>query len=178
VPALFGACFCMAVAHGALYAFYSIHLDRAGYGKALIALMWTLGVVAEVLVFLYLPGLLRRFTLRALLGGSLALGAIRFVAIGWGVESLALLAAVQLLHAATFGAFHAASVAAVQKMFPGSLQARGQALHSSLAYGLGGLVGALLAGWSWDSLGPAPTFSISGAFCLAGFALVLWRVRL
>jgi PPP family 3-phenylpropionic acid transporter len=178
VPALFGACFCMAVAHGALYAFYSIHLDRAGYGKTLIGLMWTLGVVAEVLVFLYLPGLLRRFTLHAILGASLALAAVRFGAIGWGVESVALLAAAQILHAGTFGAFHAASVAAVQKLFPGSLHARGQALYSSLSYGLGGLAGTLLAGWTWDALGPALTFSISAVFGLAGLGLVMWKVRL
>ena len=176
--ALLGAGFCMAVAHGALYGFYSIHLDRAGYGKTMIGLMWTLGVVAEVVVFLYLPALLRRFTLHAILGCSLALAALRFTVIGWGAGSLALLACAQLLHAATFGAYHAASIAAIQKLFAGSLQARGQALHSSMSYGLGGFSGMLLAGWTWEMQGPELTFSVSAIFGLAGLGLVAWKVRL
>ena len=85
--------------------------------------------------------------------------------------------AAQLLHAATFGAYHAASIAAVHRLFPGRLQATGQTLYSSLSYGLGGGAGLLLAGWSWERLGAAASFSISAAFALAGAALVTWRVR-
>lgn len=67
VLALFAAGMCMAVAHGALYAFYSIYLESAGYSKSAIGALWTLGVLAEVAVFLWLPQLMRRFSLRALL---------------------------------------------------------------------------------------------------------------
>ena len=175
--AFFAACFCMTVAHGALYAFYSIYLDAAGYSKTLIGALWTLGVVAEVVLFLRLPQLMRRFSLRALLLASFACAVLRFLAIGWGVGSLAVLAAAQLLHAATFGAFHAAAVAAVHRMFPESLQARGQTLYSSLAYGLGGAAGTLIAGWTWDALGPASSFAISALFGAAGALLVAWKVR-
>ena len=55
--------------------------------------------------------------------------------------------------------------------------ATGQTLYSSLSYGLGGGAGLLLAGWSWERLGAAASFSISAAFALAGAALVTWRVR-
>jgi len=177
VLALFAACFCMTVAHGAMYAFYSIYLEAAGYSKTLIGTLWTLGVVAEVALFLRLPQLMRRFSLRALLLASFACAALRFLAIGWGVGSLAVLAAAQLLHAATFGAYHAASVAAVHRMFPGPLEARGQTLYSSLAYGLGGAAGTLLAGWTWEALGPAPSFAVSAVFAVLGALLVAWKVR-
>jgi MFS transporter, PPP family, 3-phenylpropionic acid transporter len=76
-----------------------------------------------------------------------------------------------LLHAGTFGAFHAASVAAVQRVFPDSAQARGQALFSGLAYGAGGALGALAAGWAWEAAGPGPSFSLSALFGLAGLLL-------
>ena len=177
VLALFAACFCMSVAHGALYAFYSIYLVDAGYSKTLVGLLWTLGVLAEIALFLALPALFRRFSLRAVLLASFAAAAIRFVAIGWGISSLALLAAAQLLHALTFGAYHAAAIAAVHRLFSGALAVRGQALYASLSYGLGGAVGMLLAGWTWGALGPAITFSVSAAFGLAGCALVAWKVR-
>jgi hypothetical protein len=35
----------------------------------------------------------------------------------------------------------------------------------------------LLAGWTWEALGPAASFTASALFALAGAALVTWRVR-
>jgi len=177
VIALFAACFCMSVAHGALYAFYSIYLVQAGYSKSVVGSLWTLGVVAEIVLFLALPALLRRCSLRGVLIASFVAAAIRFVTIGWGVSSLALLVAAQLLHALTFGAYHAAAIAAVHRLFPGALAARGQALFSSVTYGLGGAAGSLVAGWTWGSLGAAPSFAVSALFALLGGALVAWKVR-
>jgi PPP family 3-phenylpropionic acid transporter len=177
VAALFAACLCMSVAHGALYVFYSIYLVEAGYSKTVVGLLWTLGVIAEIALFLGLPVLFRNFTLRALLLASFAAAAVRFVAIGWGVGSLALLAAAQLLHALTFGAYHSAAVAAVHRLFTGALAVRGQALYASLSYGLGGAFGMLLSGWSWSTFGPEVTFTISGGFGVAGALLVAWKVR-
>lgn len=177
VLAFFGACICMSAAHGAMYAFYSIYLEAAGYSKAMIGALWTLGVVAEVVVFLRLPQLMRRFSLRALLIASFLCAAVRFAAIGWAVDLLAVLAVAQLLHAATFGAFHAASIAAVHRLFPGRIAARGQAIYSSLTYGLGAAAGTLIAGWTWESLGATPSFLLSAIFGAVGAALVAWKFR-
>lgn len=177
VRALLAACCCMSAAHGALYGFFSLHAEALGYSKTAIGALWTLGVVAEIVVFLAWPQLARRYSLRGLLVAAFLCAAARFAAIGWGTHVLVLLVAAQLLHAATFGVFHAASVAAVHRVFTGRLQARGQTLYSSLSYGLGGGAGLLLAGWSWEALGPGPSFTLSSAFALAGAALVIWRVR-
>jgi PPP family 3-phenylpropionic acid transporter len=177
VRAFFAACFCMTAAHGAMYVFYTIYLETAGYSRTTIGVLWTLGVLAEIVLFLRLPQLLRRFTLRALLLASFGCAAIRFLAIGWGVESLAVLAAAQLLHAATFGAFHASSVAAVHRLFPGPLEARGQALFSMVTYGMGSAAGSLVAGWTWGALGPSASFAVSAFFGVLGGVLVWWRVR-
>jgi PPP family 3-phenylpropionic acid transporter len=177
VLAFFGACMCMSVAHGALYAFYSLYLEAAGYSKSVIGALWTLGVVAEVAVFLWLPQLMQRYSLRALLIASFVCAALRFAAIGLAVDWLAILALAQLLHAATFGAFHAASIAVVHRLFSGRIEARGQALYSSLTYGLGGAAGTLLAGWTWEGLGASPSFAVSALFGTLGAILVAWKVR-
>src|SRR6185369_2698840 len=86
VLAFFGACMCNSVAHGALYAFLSIHLEAAGYSKAAIGALWMLGSAAEIVVFVFLPQLMRRYTLRWLLLLSFACVALRFVLIGWAVD--------------------------------------------------------------------------------------------
>jgi PPP family 3-phenylpropionic acid transporter len=178
VISFFIACTCMTVAHGALYVFYSIYLVQHGYSKTIVGLMWTLGVLAEIVIFIAMPAMVRSFSLRAILLASFVAAGIRFAGIGWGVESLAILVVAQLLHAATFGSFHAASIAAVHRLFEGALQVRGQALYMSICYGLGGMSGTLLAGATWESLGPELTFGVSALFGLLGAALVAWRVRI
>jgi len=177
VRGLLAACCLMAAAHGALYGFFSLHAQAAGYSKTAIGLLWTLGVLAEIVVFLAWPRLARRWSLRALLLASFLLAAARFVAIGWGVRVFALLLAAQALHAASFGVYHAAAVAAIHRLFPGRLQSQGQTLYSSLSYGVGGGAGLLIAGWSWEALGAAASFGVSAAFALAGAALVARSVR-
>lgn len=161
----------MAFAHGTLYAFLSLHLERIGYSFSTIGLLWTLGVVAEIGVFLLLPQLFRRFSLSSLLMASFACAVIRFLVLGWLAEALWLLVIAQLLHAATFGAFHAAAVAAVHQVFPQAAQARGQALFSSVTYGAGGALGALAAGGLWEAGGPGLAFSVSALAGLAGLHL-------
>ena len=173
VVSLLAACFAMSAAHGALYVFYSIHLVENGYGKAAVGWLWTLGVVAEIVVFLTMPALLRRLSLRAILLASFACAVLRFLLIGWGVESVPLVVFAQVLHGATFGAYHAAAVAAIGRWFGGRHQARGQALYSSVSFGAGGMVGGILSGFAWTALGPALTYTLSSAFALAGWLLVL-----
>lgn len=172
VMALMAACFAMSAAHGAFYVFYSIHLDAHGYAKTEVGLLWSLGVVAEIVVFIFMARLARRFSLRAILLASFAAAVVRFLLMGWGVESAAIMIFVQLLHGLTFGAYHASAIAAVNQWFPGRAQGRGQALYSSLSFGAGGLLGALIAGRTWDWLGAGWTFTLSAAFALAGWLLI------
>jgi PPP family 3-phenylpropionic acid transporter len=177
---LLAAGFCMAAAHGTLYAFLTLHLERVGYSATLIGALWTLGVLAEIVVFLFLPQLFRRHALSAILFAAFACAALRFLAIGWLPDELWILVLAQLLHAATFGAHHSASVAAVQRVFPQAAHGRGQALFSSLGYGAGGAAGALIAGLAWEAAGPGMAFSASAAMALIGayFAYRLKRAGL
>ena len=173
VRALFAACFAMSAAHGALYVFYSIYLADHHYSKFLVGSLWSLGVVAEIVVFFYMGELMRRFGLRRLLLASFSAAVARFLMIGWGVEWPWLIVVAQVLHGLTFGAYHAAAIAAVNRWFTGRSQARGQALYSSLSFGAGGLAGSLLSGWTWDAWGAAATYAISSAFALLGLLLVV-----
>ncbi|MFV0372309.1 MAG: MFS transporter [Azonexus sp.] len=174
VLALMLACIAMSTAHGGFYVFFSIHLSAHGYGKTLIGLLWSLGVLAEIGVFLWMPRLLRRFSLRAILLLSFAATVPRFLLMGWAVDSLPAMLFVQILHGLTFGAYHAAAIAAVHRYFQANQRGRGQALYSSLSFGAGGLLGALLSGLFWESWGAGWVFALAAAFGLCGFFLI-WR---
>ncbi|HQX05909.1 MAG TPA: MFS transporter, partial [Zoogloea sp.] len=177
VGGLLAACFFMSAAHGALYVFYSLHLVAHGYSKSLVGWMWTLGVVAEIAVFMGMPQLLKAFSLRGLLIFSFAAAVLRFVLIGWGAESVAVLVFAQVLHGATFGAYHAAAVAAVNHWFGAQHQARGQALYGSISFGAGGMIGGLVSGYTWESVGPEWTYSLGSLFALVGLLVLLgwWK---
>lgn len=177
VAALLGACFLMNLAHGPLYAFYSLYLVDHGYSKAEVGWMWSIGVIAEIMVFLLMPALMRRYSLSAILLLCFAATAARFLMIGWGVDSAPILFAAQLLHALSFGAYHAAAVAAIHHWFQGAHQVRGQAIYLSVSFGAGGVLGSALSGMAWDSIGPAWTFSAAALAALTGFALLQWKLR-
>lgn len=174
VLALLAACFFMSVAHGPLYVFYSIHLVDHGYGKTAVGLYWSTGVIAEIFVFIFMPRLMRHFSLREILLASFALAVLRFLMIGWLADSPALLFVAQVLHGATFGAYHAAAVAVLTRWFAPHQQARMQGLYGSLSFGAGGMVGGVLGGQTWDSLGAGTTYSIAALCAACGGALV-WR---
>ena len=178
--ALLAASFWMALAHGVLYAFLTLHLREQGYGSTLIGVLWSLGVLAEIAVFVLLPALFRRYALSSILMASCVIAIVRFSAIGWAAGLLPVLVLAQLMHAATFGAFHAGAVASVRRVFPEHAQGRGQTLFSSLGYGAGGASGALAAGWAWEAGGAAAAFSLAALAGALGllFAYPLRRAGL
>jgi MFS transporter, PPP family, 3-phenylpropionic acid transporter len=177
VRALLAACFAMSAAHGALYVFYSIHLANHGYSKSEVGGLWSLGVLAEIVVFMLMTRLNGRYSLRVLLLASFAAAILRFLLIGWGVESLAVMMLAQLMHGLTFGAYHASAIAAINLWFPGRAQGRGQALYSSISFGAGGLLGGLISGWTWDGIGAGWTYTLASLFAVGGFWLVWYWVR-
>ena len=168
VLSFFASTFLMIAAHSSLYVYYSLYLSDMGYSKSVIGLMWSLGVIAEILFFFYQAPLFRRFGVRKLMLLSLAIAVVRFLMIGWGAQSLAVLLLAQVLHAATFGVHHSASVATLQRWFAGPLQARGQALYISISYGLGGTVGGLLLSACWDTFGARWVYVLAAIMSLLG----------
>jgi PPP family 3-phenylpropionic acid transporter len=169
VIAFFVSTFLMIAAHASLYVYYSLYLSQIGYSKTVIGLMWSLGVVAEILFFYFQAPLFRRFGVATLMLTSLLIGVVRFLMIGFGAESMVMLLIAQILHAATFGVHHSASVATLQRWFAGPLQARGQALFISVSYGLGGSLGGLLLSACWDTFGARLVYMIAALFCFAGW---------
>lgn len=175
VIALFSACFLMSVAHGPYYTFFSIYLVEHGYAKSAVGGLWALGVICEIGVFFLMPWLVRRFGFTRILLISFSAAIVRFMLIGWGVDYLTLLLIAQVLHAATFGAYHAASVGLVHEFFQGRHQSKGQALFGSLTYGAGGMLGGLASGPIWQHYGASVLYSCSAGVALLGLLLILWK---
>ncbi|MFI4939061.1 MAG: MFS transporter [Burkholderiales bacterium] len=177
VPAFFVSTFMMVAAHSALYVFYSLYLAQIGYSKTVIGLMWSLGVVAEIVFFYYQASIFRHLGVKVLMLTSLSIAIGRFLLIGLGAQSLFLLLIAQVLHAATFAAHHSASVMTMQRWFSGSLQSRGQALFISISYGLGGSFGGLVLSAFWNNVNGRAVFFAAAAMASAGLAAALLSYR-
>ncbi|MCP4126864.1 MAG: MFS transporter [Gammaproteobacteria bacterium] len=174
VMAFFLVCFLLQAGHGPYYAFYSIYMESVGYSKTVIGQFWALGVIAEVIVFIFMHRLLKIFGARQVLMVSLGLAVVRWVLIGQFPHSMGIILFAQVLHAATFGTFHAAAIHLVHHYFTGSHQGRGQALYSSLSFGAGGALGTMASGFLWESAGPGVAFGISAVLSLLAL-VIAWR---
>ena len=167
-------CFLMQASHSAYYAFYSIYMEEIGYSSSVIGQLWALGVIAEVLVFLVMHRLLHWWGARMVLIASLGIAVIRWILVAVASDQLPVVILAQLMHAATFGTFHAAAIHMVHHYFVGRHQGRGQALYSSISFGAGGAFGSLLSGYLWGGLGPEAAYWVSAGYALIA-VFVAWR---
>ncbi|MFU6377122.1 MFS transporter [Metapseudomonas otitidis] len=166
----------MQLSHGPYYTFQTIYLESLGYPRGFIGQLWALGVVAEVLMFLAMARILSRFPVRQVLAASFLLAALRWLLLGHLADNLAVLLFAQVLHAATFGSFHAAAIHFVQRQFGPQQQGQGQALYAALA-GTGGALGALYSGYSWNSLGASWTFVIASLAAMAAAVIIATQLK-
>ncbi len=151
--------------HGPYYTFYSIYLEQLGYDRVAIGMLWSLGVVAEVLLFVVVHRALVRWQIKTILILSLLLSALRWYLIGFHATNFMVLLFAQLLHAASFGSFHAVAIEYVRRFFRDGHQGQGQALYSGIGFGAGGALGALVSGLLWDS-GAQLVFAVAAVACL------------
>jgi MFS transporter, PPP family, 3-phenylpropionic acid transporter len=174
VLSLLAVSFLIQFSHGTYYNFFSIDLTDHGYSKQTIAWLWTWGVVAEIFVFLAMVWLFHNLSVRTLILASLLLTLLRWQLNIWGVESLGWMLLAQTLHAASFGLFHAAALHLIDGLFQGKLRGRGQAIYAATSQGLGGAMGALLAGLTWTLGGALLSYMLSSFAVLLAIAIA-WR---
>jgi PPP family 3-phenylpropionic acid transporter len=178
VIAFFVSAFLMIAAHGALYSFWSIYLERHGYSRTQIGLIWAVGVVAEIALFAAQRALFVRFDAMRLLAASFLVCAVRFALVGLTDAALWVVLLTSLMHAVTFGVHHSASMAVMHRWFDPSQQAQAQAAFIVVGYGLGGGLGGLGAAWLWEQVSPGAAFLGSAAAALLGWGAVVLAMRL
>jgi PPP family 3-phenylpropionic acid transporter len=174
VMAFLVVCFLMLCSHGPYYTFYTIYLEEQGYSSHMIGILWAVGVIAEIIIFLLMHRLLPAFGARKLLVMTLLLTTTRWLIIGFFVDNLAMLLLAQLIHAFSFGVFHSVGISLVHEYFTGSHQGRGQALYASMSFGAGVAVGSLISGLLWDSMGATVLFVFASCCTVVALAIV-WR---
>jgi PPP family 3-phenylpropionic acid transporter len=161
--------------HGALNAFSSIHWRSLGFSDEMIGYFWAAGVIAEILVFLFLGQAVGRGSgLGLILAGSAA-AALRFAAMslqpGAGLTLL-----LQAMHCLSFAATHIGTMAALTALAPRHARGRAQGIYGSLA-ALATAASTVASGLIYKE-GGALVFAAMAPLGAAGFILMLIVLRL
>lgn len=175
----FASIFFTVLAHTGAYAFLSLYLDALGYGKTAVGLMWAVSVLFEIGFFWTQGHWFERLSPAGWLKVAALVTALRFAATAGAAQWIAVLVLAQAAHAVTFAAHHGACTATLHRLFPGRLRGRGQALYSTLGYGISGVVGGVGGGWLIAHHGYPAVFWAGAAAALAGLACAwqMTRVR-
>ncbi|CAI2524227.1 Probable 3-phenylpropionic acid transporter [Serratia liquefaciens] len=137
-------------AHAGYYSFGSIYWQEAGYSASTIGYLWSLGVVAEVIIFASSNFLFRRWNARNLLLLSACCGVLRWGLMASSTE-LGWLLVIQILHCGTFTVCHLAAMRFIAAR-KGPEVIRLQAVYSALAMGGGIAIMTVIAGFLFEHL--------------------------
>ncbi|MBU2894525.1 MFS transporter [Colwellia sp. D2M02] len=159
------------------YGFFALFLRELNYPDFSIGLFVSLGVIAEIVAFIYMGRIFKHCSLKLLLTFSLGVTALRWFLLPLIGANPYLLAITQLSHAASFAIYHSASMAFISNHFTQRQQSRGQGIYVGGVYGIGGATGAYITGILWlDGAGVNAAFAFAAACALLG-TLIMLRLK-
>ena len=163
--------FFLLFSHAPFYSFYSNFLHEYQFSTTQTGLLWSMGVVSEIVMFAYATWFFKQFSWRSLVAICLVLTSLRWIIVGVFAEQFWIQFFAQWIHAFSFGLFHLIAMRMILQHFSAGQQGRGQALYSTM-WGLGVALGSLLAGKYWDVLSGQWIFIIAGLICLFGLVFI------
>jgi PPP family 3-phenylpropionic acid transporter len=173
VAAFFAIEFVLLFSHAPFYSFYSNYLHQAGFSTTEIGLLWSVGVVAEIIMFAFAHIFLTRFSWRSLVSCCLVLTGVRWIVVGLLPHLLVAQFLAQSIHAFSFGLFHMIAMRIIFQNFSAGQQGRGQAMYSTM-WGLGVALGSILAGRYWQVISGEMIFVLAGLSTVVGLLFVRW----
>jgi PPP family 3-phenylpropionic acid transporter len=157
--------------HAAYYVFASIAWQQSGFGGLTIAGLWSLGVLAEIVLFAMSP----RFTLQpSLLVVIAALSAVARWSITAQDPPVAVLAVVQLAHGLTFGLTMVGTMSLLVRHVPVHVMARGQG-YLAACTGILSSIASISSGLIFARYGQG-VYYVMAAMALSG-ATIMWFAR-
>jgi PPP family 3-phenylpropionic acid transporter len=172
--AIIGASALIQGSHAAYYAFSSITWQDAGFGGFTIAALWSLGVVAEIVVFAISPRLTLSPTVMVLIGAMS--GVLR-----WTITAqeprIEVLTAVQLMHGLTFGITQVGTVALMVRSVPHHMLASAQG-YMVASQGAVTSLTMMLSGLIYARVGEGVYYAMAVMALAGGIVMAVSRRRL
>lgn len=137
------ALFFMQLSFGSFYNFFTIYEIDNGISLEMTSYLWSFGVICEILM-LYFQAPILKNNLLNIIKFCLAITSFRWFLLFLFPNSLEVAFFTQAIHAFSFGLFHSAVIIYLYTLYDNKKLA--QQFMYGVAYGLGGFVGAFIAG--------------------------------
>ncbi|WP_304545105.1 MFS transporter [Sulfurimonas microaerophilic] len=167
---LWGGLILMQVSFGSFYNFFTIYETDHGVSLDMTVYLWSFGVLVEIVMLFSQGKLLANSSLLNLIRLSVLASAFRWFLVFAYPENLAILFFSQSLHALSFALFHSATISYLYQIYHNKQLS--QQFFMGLTYGLGGVSGAVIAGYIYEYY-PSYLFLSSSVFALIGFVMLM-----
>ncbi len=135
--------FFMQLSFGAFYNFFTIYETQNGISLEMTSYLWSFGVFCEILLLYFQAPLLKKNLLN-LIKFSISITIFRWLLLFLFPNNLLLTFISQSIHAFSFGLYHSAVIIFLYTLYENKKLA--QQFMYGVAYGLGGFLGAIIAG--------------------------------
>ena len=154
---------------GTYYGFFALYMRDLGYTGQQTGWFISLGVIAEIFVFLVAGKMLARVGVKYALILCMLATMLRWIILAEWADYMVAIMLSQSIHALSFGFAHATSMQFIHHHFGKHFQNQGQALYVSISFGLGGSIGSFVAGQFWaQGTGSYVAWWISAAIAVVG----------
>lgn len=178
LPLAFAASALIQAAHGFYYAFSAVAWQAAGVPSVYVGALWATGVAAEIIFFQLSARQLSHLSPAMLMALGGAAAVVRWIALAFA-PPLAILFALQLLHAFSFGATYLGFLRYATAYAPSRYAATAQAVNSALGGGLVLAAATYASGFAYAAFG-AGGFALMAIPSFAGLccaAALVHRAR-
>lgn len=161
--------FLMQLSFGAYYNFFTIYETDRGVSLVDTSYLWSIGVVAEIVMLYFQGPILKRYSLLLLIKLSVLITVVRWSLTYFFASNIYILYFAQTLHAFSFALYHTSVIMFLFMMYRQKRLA--QQFFLGIAYGLGGAVGSIVAGWLYGDY----LFLSSAIMALLSYLFLLKR---
>lgn len=162
--------------HAVYYGFGSLHWATLGYSGVTIGALWSVGVVAEIVLFMFARGSVERIGPVLLLMIGAGFGVFRWAAMAID-PPIATVAALQVLHAASYGMTHLGTIYYIRRFMDADYAGTAQGVFGAISGGIIMTCAIALAGWAYNSYAAFGYLSMALMCCIALVLSVVLKRR-
>ena len=135
----------MQISFGGFYNFFTSYNLQHGIPKDINGWIWTIGVIAEIVVFIYQYKFLNKNNALFYIKLSLFITAIRWAGFYFFAGDVIAIFLLQILHLFSFAIFHTASLLYISTRYQN--QTLVQQFYTGIGYGIAAFLGSIISGY-------------------------------
>jgi len=158
------------ISFGGFYNFFTIYNLSNGIPKEINGWLWSIGVIAEIIIFIYQYKFLNKNNSLFYIKISIFMTSIRWVILYLFAGNILLITLSQTLHLFSFAIFHTSAIMYVSTKYKN--QTLAQQFYAGIGYGLAAFLGSFISGYLYGK----NLFLYESIIVFIAF-LVIWRKK-